>query len=264
MGAMAMTGAGVVPGLSDLAGAVAEAASAGAQTDGNGHGTWVATTAAATLNDRAAGCGVAPGARIYPIRIADAPRGNEATTWDAEVAAAMVVAKDSGARIVNISYNSPYVGFHNAALHAPLHMLFADFYATRNGLIFMSSGNDGVFDPTPPVPYLNLVSGIDPTGQLADFGNGKGANWGPAVKFTAPATGIWVSDIDGSSVRVQGTSFSSPIVAAEAALIWERNSALPNFMVEQYLRNSCVTLSGSAFNPYYGWGMPDAQKAVGL
>lgn len=254
---------GWIPGVSDLVSEAAVAASGGAQTDSNGHGTWVATTAAGSFNDRAAGCGVAPGARIFPVRIANAGRGGTAMADDLTVMAAMMVAMNRGAKVINISYNAPYVGFHNAALHAPLHAYFAQFYTLRNGLIFMSSGNDGVFDPTPPSPYLNIVSGVDPTGKLADFGGGKGSNWGPSVTFTGPATGIWVSDIDGTSKNVQGTSFSSPIVAAEAALIWDRNPLLPNSVVQTILKTSCISVSGSLFNPYYGWGMPDAARAVG-
>jgi subtilisin family serine protease len=62
---------------------------------------------------------------------------------------------------------------------------------------------------------------------------------------------------------VDGTSFSSPIVAAVAALIISKNPALPNVAVESILKASCKN-SAPGWNPYFGWGLPDAKKAVDL
>lgn len=249
---------GGAPGLSDILGAAAAAASSGARTDQHGHGTWVSSSAAARMDNSQVTAGVAPSSTIYPIRIADSGRGGKAMADDLSLICAMSKVFTSGARIVNLSYGAPYVGFHNAALHAPLHRFFSEFYYLRGGLIFLSAGNDAVPDMTPNMPYFNMVSAIDSSGTLANF-----SNWGTIVDFTAPGKGIVVSDIDGSQVSVDGTSFSSPIVAAEAALIWSRNPALPNFMVEQVLRSSCVN-STPGWNPFYGWGMPDASRAVKL
>jgi thermitase len=246
-----------IPGITTATAGIAEAASSGAQSDNNGHGTWVATTAAASFNNAAQGSGVAPSASIYPIRIADAAYGSTAMSTDLSVIAAMLVAMNHNTRIINISYGAPYVGYHNPALHAPLHSLFAMFHTVKQGLIFMSSGNDGIFDATPPVPYLNMISAVDPTGNLASF-----SNFGPSVKFTAPGTGIVVSDIDGTTKSVQGTSFSSPIAASVAALILSANPALPAPAVIEIMKASCINVTGSPFNMYYGWGMPDAERAV--
>jgi subtilisin family serine protease len=178
-------------------------------------------------------------------------------TDDLSLCAAMLVAMNRGARIINLSYGAPYVGFHNPALHPTLHVLFQMFYGTRNGLIFMSAGNDGIFDATPPLPYLNMISAINPSGNLASF-----SNFGPCIKFTAPGEGIVVSDIDGSQISVNGTSFSAPIAASVAALIMSANPALPNFAVIEVMKLSCINITGSPFNMYYGWGMPDAERAV--
>lgn len=249
---------GGLPGVSDALGAAAAAASSGAKTDQNGHGTWVASSAAAKMNNNQITAGVAPSATIYPIRIADAGYGQSASADDLSVICAMAKVFTSGARIVNLSYGGPYYGFHNAALHGPLHKYFMEFYTVRNGLIFLSAGNDAIFDATPNMPYFNMVSAIDSTGTLADF-----SNYGTIVDFTAPGKGIVVSDINGAQVSVNGTSFSCPIVAAEAALIWSKNPLLPNVAVEGILKASCVN-STPGWNPYYGWGMPDAARAASL
>ena len=249
---------GSLPGVTDLAGAIAAEASSGANTDQNGHGTWVASAACGAMNNNKVSAGIAPASTVYPIRIADAPAGGTAMTDDLSVACAMFKVFTSGARIVNLSYGGPYYGFHNAAIHGPLHKIFMEYYYVRQGLIFLSAGNDAVFDATPNMPYINVVSAIDSSGSLADF-----SNWGTCVDFTAPGKGIVVTNIDGTDGTVNGTSFSSPIVAAVAALILSKNPALPNVAVEQILKASC-TNSVPGWNPYFGYGMPDAKKAVDL
>lgn len=245
------------PGLlGDLLGGMGGALSKGAQTDVHGHGTWVATAAAARANNSLNTAGVAPKATIYPVQIA----GSGGTTDDIAIMAGLLNMLTTGNRIVNISYGAPPpVGFTNIALHGPLHVYMQTYHA-KGGLIFLSAGNDGLFDPNPPTPYYNVVSAIDSSMTLTDF-----SNWGNSVTFTAPGQGILVSDRDGTSISVNGTSFSSPIVAGTAALIWNANPALPNVWVEHILKVSCLKTSGGVlWTPYYGYGMPDARAAVKL
>jgi thermitase len=240
--------------LSGPLGALAATGGSGAQTDVNGHGTWVATTAAATANNRVNTCGVAPGATVYPVQIA----GSGGTTDDIAIMAGLLNMISSGNKIVNISYGAvPPFGFTNAVLHAPMHVYMQQYHDVMGGLIFISAGNDAAFDPNPPVPYLNVVSAIDPSMSLASF-----SNWGLPVTFTAPGKGIVCTSRSGSVSTVNGTSFSSPIVASIAALIWNANPGLPNFAVESILKASCFRAGSSPWTPYYGFGMPDASAAV--
>lgn len=242
------------PGLGDLLGGLGGALSSGAQTDVQGHGTLVATTAAARHNNTVMTAGVAPSATVYPVQIA----GSNGMTDDIAIMAGLLNMMASGNRIVNISYGAyPGIGFTNAALHAPLHMYFHEFHDIKGGLIFISSGNDGAFDPFPMVPYLNVVSAIDNSFQLAEF-----SNWGMSTTFTAPGKDIVCSDRSGNVVTVDGTSFSAPIVASVAALVWNANPALPNTWVEHILKLSCFRAGGAAWTPYYGFGMPNAERAV--
>lgn len=239
--------------LGDLLGGIGGELSGGAQTDVQGHGTLVATTAAARANNNINVAGVAPGATIYPVQIA----GSGGWTDDIAIMAGLLNMTITGNRIVNISYAAPPpVGFTNAALHAPLHV-YMQTYAAEGGLIFISSGNDGLFDPNPMVPYLNVVTAIDPSMSLTDF-----SNWGLSTTFTAPGKGIVCTGRDGTVKTVDGTSFSSPIVAGVAALIWNANPALPSFMVESILKASCFKAGSAPWTPYFGFGMPDASKAV--
>jgi subtilisin family serine protease len=158
----------------------------------------------------------------------------------------------------------PPFNFNNVAAHPALHRYFRHYHDVFGGLIFMSAGNDFKFDPVPRMHYLNMVSAVDANLQLADFGRGKGSNFGNSIEFTAPGKNIVCSGPDGSSTTVNGTSFSSPIVASIAALVWGANSSLTNTQVESILRRSCFKTRSGNWNQFFGFGMPDAAKAVNM
>ncbi|MBY0548896.1 MAG: S8 family serine peptidase [Candidatus Obscuribacterales bacterium] len=261
--------AGLIAGLADkLVGR-----GANQDTGASSHGTVVATTIAASMNNSFAGVGVAPNAQIYPIRIAENKNPIDPKhqyTTDLEIVAAMVhIMSKPNIRIVNIAYNCPIVGFHNAAIHPGIHFYFQKFFRERSGMIFMSAGNESTCDPTPPavmpgfpIPYINLISGIDASYKLADK-EGWGSNYGPAVTFTGPSVEIGCTDKNEGLQTQSGTSFSCPIVAAIAALILDKKPMATNIEVYNTLRRSCKQIKGvPGFNWYYGWGMPDAYAAV--
>jgi thermitase len=243
------------PGLlGDLLGGLGGALSSGAKTDPHGHGTWVATTACATANNTNNTAGVSPQSTVYPVRIA----GSDGTTDDIAIMAGLLNMMSSGNRIVNISYGAPPpFGLTNALVHAPMHVYMQTYHDLKGGLIFMSSGNDSAFDPNPKMHYVNVVTAVDPSLTLTDF-----SNYGLSSTFTAPGKGIVCSDTDGTVTSVDGTSFSSPIAAAVAALVWNANPTLPNVAVEGILKASCFKAGSAPWTPYYGFGMPDANKAV--
>ncbi len=277
LGAIGILPAFMQPGMTEIAGAAAGLLAGRADTDtgADSHGTTVATTIAATINNNFAGVGVAPNSRIYPVRIAEnksplkkpgGKKDHEYTT-DLELIAGMIhIMSKPNIRIVNISYNMPVVGFHNPLLHPVLHTYFKKFFyePTHSGMIFISAGNESFPDPTPPVPYLCVVSGIDSTGKLAD-NKDWGSNYGPAVMFTGPAVDIGCSDKSGAAGLQSGTSYSCPIVAAVAALVLDKKPLAPNWEVLRCLIRSCRVHNKDGvpvFNTYYGWGMPDAYTAV--
>ena len=275
LGVIGMLPGFMQPGVTEIAGmaAGALAGSANEDTGAGSHGTVVATTIAATMNnglpkDKHSGVGVAPNCRIYPVRIAEnkSPLDKDHTyTTDIELIAGMInVMSHPEIRIINISYNFPVGGFHNAAAHPALHAYFKKFFYEphHSGLIFMSAGNNGYPDPTPPVPYLCVVSAVDRDGKIADK-DSWGSNYGPSVMFTAPGVEIGCSDKRGNDQSTDGTSLSCPIVAGVAALILDKKPMIPNWEVLRIMIASCKKVKGApVFTPYYGWGMPDAYAAV--
>lgn len=270
MGALGHLPAVMQPGVTEVAGLAAGmlAGRADRDTGAGSHGTVVATTIAATMNNNFAGVGVAPNCGIYPVRIAEnkspLDKDHQYTT-DLEMIAGMIhILSKPDIRIVNISYNFPVGGFHNAALHPALHTYFKKYFYEpyHSGLIFMSAGNESFPDPTPPVPYLCVVSAVDRDGKIADLET-WGSNYGPAVMFTAPGVQIGCSNKENKPKTTDGTSLSCPIVAGVAALIMDKKPMAPNIEILRTMIASCKKIKGApVFTPYYGWGMPDAYAAV--
>lgn len=114
----------------------------------------------------------------------------------------------------------------------------------------------------PKYPYMIVVSAINQNEHLVNrYENYWGSNYGSPLWFTCPGTEIWVSDLDGQAVAVDGTSFATPICAGIAALIWGAKPFLKNTDVERILIASAIP---GQWSPYFGYGLPDAEKAMRL
>jgi thermitase len=131
------------------------------QQDVHGHGTMVATTAAANTNNGTATAAPARLSRIYPVRI-----GSGSGISMQAILNGIYKCGNSGIKIINISANgsAPYT-FANRSF-TTLHNYMKWFHDTKGGLIFNSAGNDARFDSNPMVPYLIVVSAIDTSYSL--------------------------------------------------------------------------------------------------
>lgn len=242
--------------LSLMATGIAQAAGSGAATDPDAnvnHGTHVATTAAGTANNGMGGAGIAPNARVYPVRISHLGSKGSFETDGWQIMAGMLnVMANPYIRIVNVSYEGQ-------CYPSPIHEFYQQFYLQRQGLVFVAAGNNKDFWPFPPQPYLNVVTAVDENLQLADF-----SSTGTCTSFTAPGVNIYSMGRNGQVNALNGTSFSTPIVAGIAALILSRNPMLPAPAVQAILRQSCVKVGQGGWTPEYGFGMPDADTAVRL
>lgn len=243
------------------------------QKDSAGHGTMVATTAAATNNNLVLTAGPARAAQIFPINAYSKKLKGFAT---ADLIEAMDQCIARGFKMVNLSlgHDNPAYSISNASYNSVLHHQFKTFH-DNGGLVFNAAGNNGREDTlNPRVPYLIVVSATDTaSGYLASF-----SKYGHHVWFTAPGTNIVCSSKagKGKAVSVSGTSFSSPLVASIAALIWGAKPSLTNLQVEQILIQSANRFHDPRFpesppgsrqggyvvpNNVYGYGMPDAEQA---
>ncbi|MEU2058119.1 S8 family serine peptidase [Streptomyces bungoensis] len=253
---VAVIDSGVNPGTSSLKGQVLvdEVPSSVAYhvtQDYTGHGTSMAEIIAGT----GAGGGIkglAPDAKIIPFRIAleglGRLKGDEEERNTPNDAAAIRAAADSDAKIINMSFGGPYPDDETKA---------AIKYATSKGkLLFASignSGNKGNAEEYPAdYPSVVGVSAIDRSGTVTKF-----STHGNYVDFAAPGLHIpsWCDDKVTEYCDSRGTSPSSAIASASAALVW---SAHPTWTGNQVLR-TLIDTAGRSWpknkpSTYLGYG----------
>lgn len=261
---IAVLDSGVALGNRDLSGRVYSGYDAfymrNGQTPASSHGTWVATTAAASTNNSFATASPARNCFVYPVKIA----GSNARSSDAAVMEAIWLCGNSSLpiKILNISYNSPPpYSFANPRAHPALHAYLKWFHDSpasggRGGLIFNSAGNDGLRDTSTRLPYLIVISALDPRGYPASF-----TTYGSPLWFTAPGVGIYCTGPDSKVQAVDGTSFSSPLCAGVAQLVWSSNPGLKNTDVERILYDTRLRAPPGT-EDYFGYGLPNAEAAV--
>ena len=217
------------------------------------HGTHVAGLVAASRNS-VGGVGVAPEARIMPIKVTDG-LGNAGT---GELTAAIRYAVDAGANIINVSMGT---GF--GPTRAQMSVLeSAIAYAKSKGVLVVAaagnSGRDMSASDTWPASFARYHDNVlavgatwndDTRAAFSNFGLPSG------TMVYAPGVAI-VSSLPGSTWgTMSGTSMASPIAAGVAALVMSAGRATG-------AGNVRALLVGSA-SPIAGGGRVSAARAFG-
>jgi cell wall-associated protease len=210
--------------------------------DQYGHGTQVAALVAGNPADAAGIVGVAPDARVLPLRIGTA----DGRVSDKAAAAALAYAiADPRVRVISLSWETTYSPRLARALEA--------VERKRSVLLVAAAGNDGarltgsLFLPErfdrPRVllpqsltgPSMLIVASSNLTDRLSSF-----SNYGPMVDVAAPGEGI-LSAFPGGTLKVaDGTSLAAPIVSGVAALLFSRYPAATAAQVKQAIVSSCI------------------------
>lgn len=214
-------------------------------SDGNGHGTMVAGTAAALGNNGRGVAGVAWGALVMPIRIT----GDTGSSSYSVIANGLVWAADRGARVANISF---------APLN-PADWTLANgirYFESKGGVVVGAAGNTGATSTIQANPLLLTVSGTVSDDSLA-----AGSTRGALVDLSAP----WdttTTNAGGGYSSGGGTSFSTPYVSGAAALVLSANPNLTPDQVKQVLTQTVDDLGEPGWDPNFGWGRLNVGRAV--
>lgn len=213
-------------------------------TDVHGHGTWCAGTAAAIGNNALGVAGVAWEAQIMPVRISD----TTGYAYWSTIATGINWAADNGAKVASISYQAHLGSTVSTA---------AQYFQSKGGVVVNSAGNTGALDSTANSPYLISVSATDSGDVKTNW-----STYGPYVDLSAPGTSIYTTARGGGYATVQGTSFSCPITAGTAALMFSVNPSLSPTQIQNILFSTAKDLGAVGYDQYYGYGRVDAGAAV--
>ena len=250
--------------------------------DGDEHGTHVAGTIAAVRGNGIGVVGVAPGAKILPVKVLEAGSGSSEN-----IAAGIRWATDHGANVVNLSLGSIPGGQVLSITGVDTAMKDAIAYARSKGVVTVAAAgnsstalcNDPAFDSEAICIgatdkrglhswYSELPNKLDQRSVSAPGGAGLSAlgvagNCDEDIWSTVPAgtgsAGCGEADYDAYA----GTSMATPHVAGVAALLFAQGRTADG--VEQAILTTALTpgveLRGS-YTPAYGYGVVDAEAAV--
>ncbi|MGH1395845.1 MAG: S8 family serine peptidase [Trichormus sp.] len=262
------------------------------------HGTACAGVACGNGNFGASG--VAPKAKLMPIRFVSA-LGSQ------EEADAFVWAAQNGADIISCSWGPPDGIWwepndpgHQQKVPLPDSTRLAMEYAFnqgRNGkgcviLFAAGNGNESVdndgYASYPKVIAVAACNDFGTRSAYSDFGNAVWCAFPSNNGYSSQTSGIWTSDRTGlvgynsGNLRLGdqlgnytnsfgGTSSACPGVAGVAALIISRNPNLRWDEVKDIIKRSCDRIDEANGNynadgrsPFYGYGRVNALKAVEL
>lgn len=223
------------------------------QTPGGGgtHGTSVASIAAAPAN----GVGMVG---IYPqaaLAVWDAAPTRELVT--SEIVAGITTAARSGAGVVNLSFGG--------RVRDPLIEQAVNFALSRGVLVVAAAGNsrdEGSPREFPAtLPHVLTVAATDQADAVAPFSSAS-----PFVDLAAPGVDMLAAvplSLDASGYRyASGTSFSAPLVAGAAALVWTVRPELDASQLFEVLRRSARDVGAPGRDPDTGFGVLDVAAAL--
>jgi serine protease len=257
--------------------------------DENGHGTFVASTVAASANNGYGMVGIAYGADIIPVRVLNASGG----AGSARIAEGIRYAANRGAQVINVSIElvDP-VAFPPKALSitsAP-EIREAIVYAHQHGAVVVAAaGNLGQGD----VPSRRLAGDVIYVGGTTEHGClGDYSNFGPGLDLVAPGGGSDATLSGDASCRTdlppgrniaqvtfrrsspgrfvvpsdyRGTSMAAPHVSGVVALLLGARILGANptpEAVEARLKATARDLGTPGPDRYYGAGLVDATAAL--
>jgi type VII secretion-associated serine protease mycosin len=217
-----------------------------------GHGTTVAALIAGRNDDTKGVVGIAPKAKILPVRVL-----NEQNRYNDAIIVAKGVrwAVDHGARVINLSLGG---SGSSAALAAALDYAFA-----KDVVVVACTGNTSA-STTSNVWYPAREPGVVAVAGLERDGSAlwSGSITGPETVVAAPATQLVGARTGGTYWQVQGTSFAAPMVAATAALIRSRWPTMPAGEVINRIIRTAQDRGAPGRDATFGFGMVNPVGAL--
>jgi thermitase len=217
--------------------------------DDHGHGTHVSGIIAARTNNGIGIAGVAPNARIMPVKVCNS--GGSCSSWN--VAAGIIHATDKNAQVINmsLSFSLPSTTLEGAVNYA----------LSRDVVVVAAAGNSYGTGYLYPASYPGVISvgATDVNGNIAAF-----STHNDRVLVSAPGVDIFSTlPIEyGSYGTNSGTSMATPHVSGVVALIISANVAKTPAAVREALTCAAWDLGAAGYDNYFGWGLIQADWSM--
>ena len=229
--------------------------------DDNGHGTHVAGIAAAFANNGRGVVGVAPDAKILPVKVLDA-NGNGAADIDEGIRWAV----DNGAHVINLS-----LGDLLEPLNGPPFTEAIRYAWSRGVICVIATGNEFVTSSSFADEPAVLVTATDRNDRKPAYATEVGgARWGMAAPGGAGGLSdesedvfstYWTRSNKPNEYQwLAGTSMAAPHVAGAAAVL--RSLGLSPQQTVDRLLATAKDLGTAGRDDVYGHGRLDVAKAV--
>lgn len=226
------------------------------EDDEFGHGTNVAGTVAALVNGVGT-AGIASKASLLILKV---------DFYMTTIERAIRYAADNGADVINMSlgaYNESFIDgygeYQEGFAGNDMYLQNAINYAYNKGItVVAAAGNEKTNKASYPASNANVigVGALERNSStiIADYSNSGLHN----VDIVAPGS-VYVSDVPNANSygETQGTSFSSPIVAAAAALYKGKKVDATPSEIEQKLKETAFDLGVSGPDATFGHGRLD-------
>ena len=219
----------------------------GNDIDASGHGSHVAGIIAAAANNGIGGSGVAPNAKILPIKVLDQAGQGDAR----DVATGVRYAADSGAQVINLSLGG--------ATESPSLTQAIQYANDKGALVVAAAGNGGATDKPKWPASLDLtiaVTAVDSSRNVTSFDQR-----GDYIDIAAPGASI-VSTAKGDYVALSGTSMAAGFVAGAAALLFAAEPRVSNAQVRDILLRTATDIGDPGRDQTYGVGFLNLVAAL--
>lgn len=228
--------------------------------DDHGHGTHCAGVAAAAVNNGQGMAGIAPDAKIMPIKVLAADGAGS----DAYVAQGISWALKHGADVISLSLGGPG---ENKTLAAAVSS------ALKKGVpVIAAMGNDGSGEKAFPAAYPGVIAvgATNAKDQAAEFS--QYGDWisvaapGVQILSTFPTYKVTLNDYGFAQnyAVLDGTSMATPAVAGLAALMRSRHGRkMTPAQLKAKLEGAADKVTGqTAYDPHFGNGRVNAARAL--
>ena len=218
--------------------------------DDNGHGTHVAGIIAAAAEGTGVK-GVAPSARLYPLKVLSASGAGSYSN----IIAALQWCVTNKMQIASMSLGADV---NSKALHD------ACTAASNAGVLLVAAaGNSGTAGGLSNTVEYPAAYGAVIAVAAVDAKNARPywSSTGPKVELAAPGVNISSDKLGGGLVTMSGTSMACPHVTGVAALVFA-SGVTKAATVRKRLDDTATDLGAAGRDPLFGYGLVNASAAV--